>query len=106
METLEEEIRVTGEVYRVFEVAKQSFEQNGHRNSLLRGRFDEVERLFGAGDYYVPMDNRLANLIFYLLEPESDDGLAYWNFFDELFASEMFEDTSAIYPVFKIFAHK
>ena len=106
VETLEEDIRVTGEVYRVFEVAKQSFEQNGHRNSLLRGRFDEAERLFAAGDYYVPMDNRLANLIFYLLEPESDDGLAYWNFFDELFASEMFEDTPAVYPVFKIFAHK
>ena len=106
VETLEEEIRVIGETYRVLEVAKQSFEQNGHQNSLLRGRFEDAERLFAAGDYYVPMDNRLANLIFYLLEPESDDGLAYWNFFDELFASEMFADAPAIYPVFKIFARK
>jgi hypothetical protein len=35
-----------------------------------------------AGTLVVPTAQRLGNLIVYLLEPESDDGLARWEFFD------------------------
>ena len=37
---------------------------------------------FDAGTLFVPTGQRLGNLIVYLLEPESDDGLARWEFFD------------------------
>jgi hypothetical protein len=37
---------------------------------------------FLAGTLFVPTAQRLGNLIVYLLEPESDDGLARWEFFD------------------------
>jgi hypothetical protein len=40
----------------------------------------------------------LANLIFYLLEPQSDDGLTTWNFFDDQIG-----EGNTIYPVFKYF---
>ncbi len=36
-----------------------------------------------AGSWIVPMDQPLANLAIYLLEPASDDGLATWGFYDE-----------------------
>lgn len=37
---------------------------------------------FQAGDLVVPTGQQLGNLVIYLLEPESDDGLARWEFFD------------------------
>jgi hypothetical protein len=95
----------------VDEVAKQAFVQNNHRNSLLIGKFVSTERTFGAGDYYVPMNHRLANLAFYLLEPQADDGLAYWNFFDSALErglengsrAELESSNPVEYPVFKVF---
>jgi len=44
------------------------------------------------------METPLANLIFYLLEPESDDGLVFWNFFDDYFDTVQTRE----YPVFKV----
>ena len=48
------------------------------------------------------MNHRLANLAFYLLEPEADDGLAYWNFFDGYLESGLAELETIEYPVFKV----
>lgn len=92
-----------GERFRVDAIGKQSFVQNNHRNSLLEGEFEKAEQLFESGDYYVPLNNRLANLIFYLLEPQADDGLAYWNFFDDYLEQSLSPANSVIFPVFKVF---
>ena len=43
-------------------------------------------RHFDAGSTLVRTAQPLGNLIVYLLEPESQDGLATWNFFDECLA--------------------
>ncbi len=94
----------SGESFRVTEIEKQNFVQNNHRNSRLLGSFESEVKSFSAGDYYVAMNNRLANLIFYLLEPEADDGLAYWNLFDDYLERELENSTSAKYPVFKVLA--
>jgi Zinc carboxypeptidase len=91
-----------GESFRVDEINKQSFVQNEHRNSLLSGEFETGKKRFSVGDFYVAMNNRLANLIFYLLEPEADDGLAYWNLFDDFLERELENNGSAYYPVFKV----
>ena len=91
-----------GESFKVTEIERQSFVQNNHRNSRLLGSFEPERKGFSAGDYYVAMDNRLANLIFYLLEPEADDGLAYWNMFDDYLERELENASVADYPVFKV----
>ena len=36
-----------------------------------------------AGSLFVPANQPLARLAFYLLEPESDDGLVTWNIIEE-----------------------
>jgi len=100
--TLQQEQEFAGESFRVDAIAKQGFVQNNHRNSLLEGEFEAGRQSFAAGDYYVAMNNRLANLIFYLLEPEADDGLAYWNFFDDYLEAELVNSASSEYPVFKV----
>jgi len=49
----------------------------------------------------VDMNQPLANLIFYMLEPQSDDGLATWNFFDEYLINAGVEKNPVDFPVFK-----
>ena len=44
----------------------------------------------------VDMNQPLARLAFYLLEPRSDDGLANWNFLDEAIAG------SDVYPILRV----
>ena len=91
-----------GEVFQVTAITKQNFEQNHHRNSILRGQYRSGSKEFRAGDYYVALDNRLANLIFYLMEAESDDGLAYWNFFDAYLEQQLANAAVVEFPVFKV----
>jgi dipeptidyl-peptidase-4 len=100
--TLEQDQQFSGESFRVAEIEKQNFVQNNHRNSRLLGAFEPESKRFSAGDFYVAMNNRLANLIFYLLEPEADDGLAYWNMFDDYLERKLESASMADYPVFKI----
>ena len=39
---------------------------------------------FAPGSFIVPLAQPLGTLAVYLLEPQSQDGLAAWNFFDDL----------------------
>lgn len=102
VQTLASPVTYRVEEYVVSEFAKQQFVQNGHSNSLLSGQFREVEKEFQTGDFLVSMETRLANLIFYLLEPEADDGLAYWNFFDDSLEQQQSNKQELIYPAFKL----
>lgn len=103
VEVLEADSTLAVDVFAVNAVGQQDFVQNGHRNSLLAGQFQRATRSFSRGDYRVPMDTRLANLIFYLLEPEADDGLAYWNLFDAFLESELQRQGTAEYPIYKLY---
>ncbi len=102
VETLEADTSFNGETFVISQVGKQNYVQNGHRNSLLEGEFRNETRTFSRGDYIVSMNDRLANLIFYLLEPESDDSLAYWNLFDAYLEPALGENDVVEYPVFKV----
>ncbi|NOY78477.1 MAG: hypothetical protein GXO76_11475 [Calditrichaeota bacterium] len=55
-----------------------------------------------AGSYFVGMDQPLAPLIATLLEPQSDDGLLVWNFFDRYLTAEWSRNLGR-YPVLKVF---
>lgn len=47
------------------------------------------------GDWFVPMDQPLAHVAIYLCEPESDDGLVRWGWFDALAVGD-------VYPVLRV----
>ena len=103
---LEQATRFEGEVFAVTGIETQPLVQNQHSNSLLQGQYRPASQEFSAGDYYVGLDNRLANLIFYLLEAQSDDGLAYWNFFDAYLENALAQNAGSgaavDFPVFKV----
>ncbi len=58
-----------------------------HQERTVTGTWVPVERAVPAGAYRVSMNQPLARLAFYLLEPRSNDGLATWNVLDEALKS-------------------
>lgn len=93
----------TGEVFLIekLDKAPQSFQ--GHAMAQSQGKFSAATRKFKKGDYIIDMAQPLSNLIFYLLEPQSDDGLVTWNFFDEYISINQVNNQSIEYPVFKYY---
>jgi hypothetical protein len=63
------------------QVAAQPFET--HQERTLTGKYEPIERTMPAGTYRVSMNQPLARLAFYLIEPRSNDGLLTWNFLDD-----------------------
>ncbi|HZL99105.1 MAG TPA: hypothetical protein VFD43_02540 [Planctomycetota bacterium] len=55
-----------------------------HRPRQVVFDLHEGTRVLPAGTVRVPLDQPLARLAFQLLDPESDDGLVVWNFWDSI----------------------
>lgn len=71
----------------------------GHTRRLLsNGEWEESEQTIPAGTYVVTTSQRHGKLAGVLLEPESNDGLASWNYFDAGISSKK---ESRVYPVLK-----
>jgi hypothetical protein len=68
----------------------------GHREARLKGSFDAAQLSVEPGALFVPADQPLARLAFYLLEPESDDGLVTWNIIEEGLAA------GEAYPIYRV----
>jgi hypothetical protein len=71
-----EEFQIAGS-----QTAAQAFE--GHQERTVTGKYVPAEREIPAGAFRVSMNQPLARLAFYLLEPRSNDSLATWNFLDD-----------------------
>lgn len=82
VEKLREEVSLEVESFRIKEIKSAERLYQGHRLNKLSGEYVLEKRLFPRGTIIVSTSQPLANLAAYLLEPESDDGLIVWNFFD------------------------
>jgi len=71
------------------ETARMLKDVGGHWN-------DAARRTLAAGSYIVRTGQPYGLLAFYLLEPESEDGLAQWSFFDNILAAR------ADFPVVRV----
>lgn len=69
------------------QVSEQCFQ--GHREVTLRVARVPKEMTFLAGDFLVPMNQPTGNVIAGLLEPDSDDSLAHWNYFDNYLTGKL-----------------
>lgn len=106
VDVLEKNARATGEVFTATKIEKGNRPFEGHNMATIEGTFSASNKRFSKGDFYVDMAQPLANLIFYMLEPQSDDGLVNWNFFDAYFEKENLAEKPVEYPVFKYFELK
>jgi len=90
-----------GEWFVIDEMTKAQREFEGHKMATVSGNFVTGKQKFKKGDYIIDLAQPLANLIFYMLEPQSDDGLVSWNFFDSYFEKHRVNNKAVKYPVFK-----
>ena len=74
-------------------VAPQAFEK--HQERTVTGKYEPVRRAVPVGTYRVSMNQPLARLAFYLLEPRSNDGLLTWNFLDDALKN------ATVYPILR-----
>ena len=89
------------EQFNVAEVTGAPRLNQGHYNTQLSGDYSMAERDFPSGTYYVSTAQPLGAVAVSLLEPESDDGLVYWNYFDRYLAAQ-WSSEAPVYPVFKL----
>lgn len=101
--TLDQQREFSGEIFEASSIEKSSRPFEGHNMATLEGEFKKASKTFEKGDFLVDMAQPLTNLIFYLLEPQSDDGFVTWNFFDDYFESNKLGSKKVEYPVFKYF---
>ncbi|OFY64157.1 MAG: hypothetical protein A2V64_12235 [Bacteroidetes bacterium RBG_13_43_22] len=73
----------------------------GHYTNTIKGKFLKENIEFSAGTLVVRTSQPLANLAAYLLEPESNDGLMTWNFFDRYLVPQWGTGYNP-YPVYRV----
>ncbi len=103
---LEKRKRATGEVFLVEKLTTSKRKFEGHNMATIEGKYVAKTQTFKKGDYWVDMAQPLTNLAFYMLEPQSDDGLVSWNFFDAYLKSQGVDSKTVEYPVFKYYSVK
>ena len=102
IEKLTEPATLEVEVFRLksFQSAERAYQ--GHHLNRVSGEYAIETRDFPTGTIIVPTAQPLGRLSAYLLEPESDDGLLVWNFFDRYVVPQWSRDLQT-YPVHKVF---
>ncbi len=103
---LDKEEKFTGEIFTIEKFTKSARKFEGHQMASAEGKFEPSSQNFLPGDYKVDMAQPLANLIFYMLEPQSDDGLLTWNFFDAYLEQNGVMKKPVAFPIFKYFPER
>ena len=67
----------------------------------VKGEYAVETKLFPAGTPIISTAQPLGGLAAYLLEPESDDGLLVWNFFDRYIVPQWSRELQTC-PVYKL----
>lgn len=101
IEELIEEKEFTVETYKINDLKPESRLNQGHYNNDVKGEFVKDTITFSAGTFVVRTTQSLANVAVLLLEPESKDGLLYWNFFDNYIVPQ-WGNRFLPYPVYKL----
>jgi hypothetical protein len=104
VDTIAKSITLSGEIFTIEKFNRSTRKFEGHQMASAEGAFAPATKTAQKGDFKIDMAQPLANLIFYLLEPQSDDGLVNWNFFDTYLDQQGVSVKAVEYPVFKYFA--
>jgi hypothetical protein len=105
VERLTEAASLEVEAFRIQEIKGAERIYQGHRTNTVKGAAAVETREFPAGTLVVRTAQPLGRLAAYLLEPESDDGLLVWNFFDRDIVSQWGRGAQT-YPVYKLLTPK
>lgn len=104
VDTVTQPEKLSGEVFNIEKYTRSTRKFEGHFMASAEGNFQPATRGIAKGDFKVDMAQPLANLIFYMLEPQSDDGLLTWNFFDAYLDQNAVNTKPVEFPIFKYFS--
>jgi Zinc carboxypeptidase len=96
VEELTSEITIEVDSFAIETVNKAKRQFQGHFEAKISGKFLKEKITFPIGTIVVKTAQPLGRLVFYLLEPESEDGLVTWNFFDS------YLEVGKNFPVYKM----
>ncbi len=102
VERIEKKFKAIVDVFVVDSLRYSERKFQGHNELRLFGRYETREVEIDSGFYYVLTRQPKVALIFYLLEPESDDGFVNWNFFDDFLSQKFKEGGEVVFPVYKL----
>ncbi|MCE9560187.1 MAG: M14 family metallopeptidase [Armatimonadetes bacterium] len=83
MSAAERSLTRKGEVFTITKFTQAPSAFQGHKLITLDGTFRAGTVQVSSGDYIVPTNQPLGRLVFSLLEPEGEDGVAAWGFMGE-----------------------
>lgn len=102
MGALERETRLKANRFHPSEMTSAERHNQGHLMTSLKGEWKEEEVVLEPGTIIVSTAQPLGLLAAYLLEPEGNDGLTAWNYFDHRLRSQ-WGGRLQPHPVLKIF---
>jgi hypothetical protein len=101
LEKLTESVELEVESFRIKEIKGAERLYQGHRLNSVKGEYMVEQKEFPEGTIFISTAQQLGTLAAYLLEPESDDGLLVWNFFDRYLVTQ-WQGVPRTYPVYKL----
>lgn len=101
IEKLSTSVSISAERFDISEIKASARLNQGHYTNTVKGAWKHVTADFPAGTLVIRTSQKLANVAAYLLEPQTNDGFLYWNFFDRYLAPQWGMGYNP-YPVYKI----
>ncbi len=83
VDILREDIELDLESYKITDIQQQERPFQGHRLETLTTELVPQTRHVLAGSFVIKTEQALGNLAIAMLEPQAEDSLATWNFFDQ-----------------------
>lgn len=101
LEKLTGNTKIEVESFEISELKGATRLNQGHYTNILNGKYLNKTIDFPVGTILIRTAQPLANVAAYLLEPQSNDGLVTWNFFDRYLVPQWGTGFNQ-YPVYKI----
>jgi hypothetical protein len=101
METLSSDSKFEVQQFEISELKGATKLNQGHYTNIIEGKYISGPVDFPAGTIVVRTAQPLGNLAAYLLEPQSNDGMVFWNFFDRYLVPQWGPGYNP-YPVYKV----
>jgi hypothetical protein len=101
VEKVTEPVTLEVESFQLKEIKPATRLYQGHYMNSVKGEYSTVQKEFPEGTLFISTAQPLGSLAAYLLEPESDDGLFVWNYFDHFLASQWRRGPQAA-PVYRV----
>jgi len=104
VEKLTKAITTEVEKFKITDIKPSARLNQGHYTNTINGSMVKDTIEFQPGTYVIRSAQPLANLVSYMLEPQTNDALILWNFFDRYLVPQWGRGYNA-YPVYRLMKH-